>query len=97
MIRHVAIVELKNSCTDEERDALVAQIAALADEIPGVLSMTAGVARDLAGAPLRKICLVSDHASRSELAAYLEHPAHRAVAVRVGELREVVSGADFEI
>jgi hypothetical protein len=96
MVRHVAIIELRSDCSAEDRDALVAQIRALGSSIPQVVSMAVGIASDPSGAPLNKICLVSDHPSRADLDAYLVHPDHQAVAGVVGRLRESVSGADFE-
>lgn len=91
VVRHVAVVELADRCPDEDRDALLEDIRGLAGVVPGLLWMSAGT--DL-GNP-RRICLVSDHTSAEDLAAYVQHPAHLKVAARVGDLMTTVAGADF--
>jgi hypothetical protein len=94
VVRHVVMIDLASNCTDEDRDALIEDIRRLGESVPGVLSMTAGVAIE-GPVATRRICLVSDHASWADLLAYRDDPAHLKVSSRVRELMVSVASADF--
>jgi hypothetical protein len=94
VVRHVVFIDLASNCTDEDQYGLIDDIRRLGAVIPGVLSMTAGVAINCLS-DTQRICLVSDHASMDDLVAYRKHPAHLKVAARVHELMVSVSSADI--
>lgn len=89
MVRHVVMWKLKDQALGNAKDVnarLVREkLEALRGRIPGLLRLEVGL--DFSStANSADVLLVSEFASREDLAAYQSHPEHRAVAAFVSEV-----------
>ncbi|BDZ39315.1 Dabb family protein [Microbacterium suwonense] len=96
MIAHLAIVQYDPKSAElTALHDICADINALS-ALPGVVSLSAGVARGADGALQHKIALYGVFEDQGRLAAYLAHPDHVAVSARIHALEPVaLAGADF--
>ncbi len=85
MVAHVVLFTPKPSMTSEERDAFVGALEAALRDIPSIARATVG-RRFLTGRPYDAMPMtayeyvaVIEFASRIDLEAYLDHPAHNAL------------------
>ena len=86
MIRHIVAWRLKDSALGNDKAANARQmkekLEALRGRIPGLLRLDVGL--DFSATENSSdVVLVSDFESREALAAYQEHPAHKAVGLFV--------------
>ncbi|MBE7209629.1 MAG: Dabb family protein [Gluconacetobacter diazotrophicus] len=82
MIRHVVLVRFGAQADAAERDAVFAELAALRDAVPGVLSFAGGKNVSAEGRTAGFTHgFTMDFADPAARDAYLEHPVH----VRAGE------------
>ncbi len=81
MVEHIVLLKLKSDITSEQLDALPDALMEMADEIPGIESITAGTNNSPEGKSQGYtygfIVRFTDEAARD---AYLPHPFHRKVA-----------------
>ncbi len=93
MIKHIVAWRLKDSACGNDKTAnarlLRDKLEALRGRIPGLLRLEVGL--DFSATETSSdIVLITEFASREDLAAYQAHPAHQAVGVFI---REVVWNA----
>ena len=81
MVEHIVLLKLKSDVTTEQIAELPGALLKMADEIPGIESMTAGTNNSPEGKSQGYtygfIVRFTDEAARD---AYLPHPLHRKVA-----------------
>jgi hypothetical protein len=81
MVEHIVLLKLKSDVTSAQLDALPDALFKMADEIPGIESITAGTNNSPEGKSQGYsygfIVRFKDEAARD---AYLPHPFHRKVA-----------------
>jgi len=83
-VKHVALMRLKPQVTEAEAEALLAELAALQEKIPGLLDFSSGPYSSSEG--LSKgfthgfVMTFADEAARD---AYLPHPDHERVKQRI--------------
>jgi hypothetical protein len=98
-IRHVVVWRVKGDSSEEKQQAvesLAPELEALVGVIPGLKTLS--VTYSTGPNPNNwDMCLISEHDSWEALDAYANHPAHLAVAARVGEVTTERAGADFEV
>jgi hypothetical protein len=97
MIRHVVVVTLAEGAAEERVAEGVAALAALDQAIPQIRALSVGRGTTASGEPSRTIGLVVDVASRDDLAAYNQHPAHRAAGAKLAEVMTSAAVADVEL
>ena len=89
MVRHVVMWKLKDQALGNDKDAnarLVREkLESLRGQIPVLLLLEVGLDFS-ATAASADVVLVSEFASREDLAAYQAHPEHRAVAAFVSDV-----------
>lgn len=95
MVKHIVAWRLKDSAAGNDKAAnarlMRAKLEALRGQIPGLLRLEVGL--DFSATETSSdVVLVTEFASRADLAAYQVHPEHQAVGVFV---REVVSERRF--
>lgn len=79
-VKHVVLMRFKSGLTAEEIDEVMALLAGLKDQIPGILDFTGGINASPEGLAQGFthgfVMTFADEAARD---AYLPHPAHEAV------------------
>lgn len=89
MIIHSVYCKLPDNVDTNERAAVMTELAAMQDEIDGMLSFEAGSNRDYEGLSAGfSWGFVSRFTNPASLAAYAEHPAHKAAGGRLLALCE---------
>lgn len=84
MIIHCVYCKMPDNVDIGERAAVMAELAAMQDKIDGMLSFEAGPNRDYEGLSAGfSWGFVSRFADPASLAAYAEHPAHKAAGGRL--------------
>jgi hypothetical protein len=78
MIRHIVLLHLKDSATDDDRAAILEALATLPERIPSVRDYVAGSDAGLAEGNAQ-ICAVADFDDVAGYEAYRDHEAHRQV------------------
>ncbi len=76
MIRHVVLFTWKPDATDEQKQRVRAELAALPDKIPGVRGFQFGADAGLVAAGNADFALTADFADADAYLAYRTHPAH---------------------
>ena len=95
MIRHVVLFKHKPGVTQEEKDAWVAAVRAMAPRIPYMRNLTVGT--DLIrSARAYDAALVCDFDSLDDVRRYAQDPVHVPVAARGVEMSDHVCSVDFE-
>ena len=98
-VRHVVVWQLVGESVSEKKtrfEALQPDLEALVGVVPGLMSLS--VSFSTGPNPNNwDMCLISDHDSWEALEIYATHPAHLAVASRVGENTLSRAGADFTL
>lgn len=97
-VRHVVVWSLKGDSNEEKRErfeSLKPKLEALADSVPGVLSLSVNYSTG-PNPNNWDMCLISDHESWEALETYANHPDHLVVASQVAENVTARAGADFE-
>jgi quinol monooxygenase YgiN len=92
MIRHVVMWTLKNPAEAPRFKALLDSCKGL---VPGMLEFEVGIRRDGLEASV-DVMLVSAFRDAAALAAYQDHPQHRAVGAQLGPMRQARHVLDFE-
>lgn len=92
MIRHVVMWKLKDPA---DAPRFKAELDSCRDLVAGTLEFEVGIRTDPLAANV-DVVLVSSFADQAALAAYQEHPHHKAVSAVLGTLRESRSVLDFE-
>jgi antibiotic biosynthesis monooxygenase (ABM) superfamily enzyme len=100
MIRHVVVwrfqEEAQGASRAENLRAAKAKIEALAGEVPGFLSLSAGI--NAADSPdASDLVLVADFESWDALRAYQDHPAHRRLVEFLRSVRTERRVIDWEV
>jgi hypothetical protein len=93
MIKHVVVWKLKNKA---DAPALKTSIEDLMGQIPGLLSIEAGIDInnwDISG----DLILISTHEDRDALAVYQSHPVHVELKDRIIPAVNSTNVVDFEI
>src|SRR5438045_3382049 len=85
MITHIVLLEPKPETTPEEMDAVLEQVKALKDKIPGLVSVQAGENRHAAHFGYT-YGFIMHFVDEEHLKAYSPHPAHRAVSPELRRL-----------
>jgi hypothetical protein len=97
MVEHVVLFKTTPEATEEQKERMVAELAALKDKIPGIVDLTVG--RNFSERNQGfDIGLVVRFTDRAALEAYLPHPAHRGCVDQfVGPIKQDVIVVDYEI
>jgi hypothetical protein len=97
MVEHVVLFKTTAGATEEQKERMVAELAALRGKIPGILDLTVG--RNFSSRNQGyDIGLVVRFENRDALEVYLPHPAHRGcVDTFVAPIKEDVIVVDYEI
>ena len=99
MVKHIVLWKLKDSAGGRSRSENAAvikeRLEGLRGVIPGLLRIEVGI--DFGGTEeSADIALYSEFDSRQALAAYQEHPAHKAVMPLIREARSERRVVDYE-
>jgi Stress responsive A/B Barrel Domain len=76
MIRHIALFTWTPGATDEQKQRVRAELAALPDRIPGIRDLQFGADAGLVAAGNADFALTADFAGADAYLAYRTHPAH---------------------
>lgn len=77
VIHHCVFLDFRTDCDRRERDDILASLARLVDEIPGLLSLTFGPNADFEGKSQKySDGFVAVFVDRESLALYATHPDH---------------------
>ena len=94
MIRHIVFFKFRGDVSAADRDAVLADLAALPQVIDRIASFEVG--RDILALPRSwDAVLVSTYPDRDALDAYQQHETHVAVAARLRELCESIGSVDY--
>lgn len=100
MIKHIVFWKLKDHAEGADRAANALKMKALLDAcagvVPGMGKFEAAVAQPGLEATY-DVLLYSEFDSREALAAYLEHPQHKALKPFFGAVREARQCMDYEV
>lgn len=103
MIAHVVLFTPKPSITGDERRAFVAALEAALRGIPQIVRATVG-RRFIAGRPYDALATaaydylaIMEFQSREDLIAYLDHPAHLALAQQFYAQMAIALASDYEV
>jgi len=94
MLRHVVLLKFNETCSEAQVQALVDGMNGLAGQVPQLLSLKHGKDAGLSGGDY-DYALVADFASEADYAAYLAHPAHRAVGASIVAIMAGAAQAQF--
>jgi hypothetical protein len=95
-VKHLVLVELKDGVGDADIQQAIDDLQALKGEIPGLLTVDAGRNfTDRAGN--YNFAAVMTLEDKDALAGYGPHPAHQAVAGKLGGLANGLIVVDFEV
>lgn len=96
MIRHAVMFKFKDAVTQADREAFVAMLHKLAEDIDEVRGLTVGHnVTDAARAC--DLLLLVDVDNADALHAYAQHPAHQPVLQRAGEVCSASYVVDYPI
>ena len=94
-VTHMVLVALKSDVSDEQIQETIKEFNGLKGQIPGLLSVSAGPNfTDRAGEYTFGAVMILD--DRAALDGYGPHPAHQAVAGKLGGLANGLMALDFE-
>jgi hypothetical protein len=97
MVEHVVLFQSTDEATQEQKDAMIAGVKKLKDQIPGIVDLTVGYnfcERNQG----YDIGVVVRFENRAALEAYLPHPAHRScVDTYLVPIRKSTIVVDYEI
>ena len=96
MLRHVAVFVFTPEFAASGLDDWIERVRDLALLVPEVRSMSVG-RNVVEGANAWQVGIVADFADRAGLDAYNAHPAHRAVQVISGPVKQSLAIVDFEV
>ena len=97
MVEHVVLFKTTAGATEEQKQRMEAELAALRDKIPGIVDLTVGRNFSTRNQGY-DIGLVVRFENREALEVYLPHPAHRGcVDTFVAPIKEDVIVVDYEI
>jgi hypothetical protein len=97
MVEHVVLFRTTPDATPEQKEAMIAGLAALRDQIPGIVDLTVGHNFSDRNQGF-DIGLVVRFVDRAALEVYLPHPAHRGAVDRfVAPIKQDVIVVDYEI
>ena len=91
---HIALYKWKDPADSREIAEILADIAALAGKIPGILQIHAGVNTSPYGAGYTHVIMVRAE-NKAAIEAYKAHPNHIKAANRVELMEEHGIGVDF--
>jgi hypothetical protein len=97
VIRHVVLWAFKDSLPQEERDAIVAAVRALATTVPSLRSLEVGESVSPARAQGYTHVLLETFDDRDGLAAYASHPDHLPVLARLRDGVAQLLAVDLEV
>jgi hypothetical protein len=94
MVTHTAVFQIKEGVTEEQIDALFAELRSLVGIIPGLISVTAGrqVRERSSEYPWGFTMYLND---KESLENYYPHPSHRAFAEKFKAIAQKI--IDFDI
>lgn len=100
MIRHIVMWKLKPHAEGNDKQtnaSLIKQkIEALANLVPGMLKLEAGIDLGLDVAEF-DVVLYSEFENEDALAAYQAHPEHKALIPFIGAVRETRCAIDYQV
>lgn len=96
MVDHLVLFKTTPEATEEQKDAMIAGLAALKGQIPGIVDLTVG--RNFSDRSQGfDIGLLVRFVDRAALEVYLPHPAHRGAVDRfVAPIKADVIVVDYE-
>jgi hypothetical protein len=97
MVEHVVLFKTSPEATEEQKERMIAELAALREKIPGIVDLSVG--RNFSDRNQGfDIGLVVRFQDRAALEVYLPHPAHRGcVDTYINPIRGDVIVVDYEI
>lgn len=97
MVEHVVLIKAKPEATEAQRDLLIAELGALKEKIPGIVSLSVGRNFSERNQGFH-IGLVVRFVDRASLDAYGPHPAHQEVVQQfLAPVKQDVIVVDYEI
>jgi len=97
MVEHVVLFKTTPDATPEQKAAMIAGLAALRGQIPGIVDLTVGENFSDRNQGF-DIGLIVRFTDRAALETYLPHPAHRGAVERfVAPIKQDVIVVDYEI
>jgi heme-degrading monooxygenase HmoA len=100
MIKHIVMWKLKDQAEGADKAANAREMKRRLDEcanvVPGILKFEVVLAQPGLEATY-DVVLYSEFESKEALAAYVEHPTHKAVVPFIGAIREGRQCMDYEI
>jgi heme-degrading monooxygenase HmoA len=100
MIKHIVMWKLKDQAEGADKAANAREMKRRLDEcanvVPGILKFEVVLAQPGLEATY-DVVLYSEFESQEALAAYVEHPTHKAVVPFIGAIREGRQCMDYEI
>jgi heme-degrading monooxygenase HmoA len=91
---HIALYRWKQGTAPEEIQRFLKEVEALADKVPGVLSIQTGENTSKYGEGYTHAILVRAE-DEAAIEAYRQHPDHKAVAQAIEAIEENGIGVDF--
>jgi hypothetical protein len=100
MVKHIVLWKLKETAhgqpAAENARVIKQKLECLSGQIPGLIRIEVGI--DFAGGgDASTLALYSEFTNREALAAYQDHPAHKAVLPFIAEARSERRVVDYEI
>lgn len=97
MVEHVVLFKTTPAATPEQKQRMIAELAALKEKIPGIVDLTVGENFSARNQGF-DIGLVVRFVDRAALEVYLPHPAHRGcVDTYVAPIKADVIVVDYDI
>lgn len=97
MVEHVVLFQSTEEATPEQRDAMIAAVKKLKDQIPGIVDLSVGY-NFSERAQGFDIGVVVRFVDRAALDVYIPHPAHRACVEQfLQPIRKNTIVVDYEI
>ena len=95
MVKHIVMWKLKEENREENAKIIKERLEALKAVIPEILHIEVG--RNFTDSDMAyDLALYTEFESRQDLEVYQNHPAHKAVAAFVAEVRTARAVADYE-
>lgn len=99
MIRHIFIGTFKDHISEEIKRKELADLKAMKDKIPGIISQEVGFSTGWAG-PENQIVMTVDFLTKADFDAYMTHPYHAHYIDETGTAyfdRQTFVSAQFEL
>ncbi|NKB37567.1 MAG: Dabb family protein [Gammaproteobacteria bacterium] len=100
MIKHIVMWKLKEEAEGNDKDTnaklMKEKLEAIANLVPGMLKLEVGFDLGL-DATGYDVILYSEFENKAALAAYQEHPQHKAVFPFIGAVRESRVAVDYAV